>query len=108
MKDKTTAPVPPTNPDTSQEPKDAEKPKATKEQLKKLFSEYEKLDAEHQKILTASEQLKAKKSDATKAILDAGGKGPYTYKGDELTVTQRGTVFFFRGKKKDRATIDLD
>jgi ABC-type nitrate/sulfonate/bicarbonate transport system substrate-binding protein len=84
------------------------KPKATKEQLKALFAAYEKVDAEYEKTAAELAKIKERKSVATKAILDAAGKGPYSYKGDELTISQREDTFFFRGKKKDRETIQID
>lgn len=84
-----------------------EKPKLSKEQLKALFVEYDKLDTEHQKALAAAEAIKAKKSTAVKAIFDAAGKGPFGFNGDELTVTKRDDTFFFRGKRT-RETLSID
>jgi hypothetical protein len=72
--------------------------------IKELFEAYE---AANQMVQAAKDTLATKveaRSEAVRAILERGGsKGPYKWKGDELTACQRGEVYFFRGKRKGGA-----
>jgi len=72
--------------------------KLSKEEKTKLFEAYEKHDAEvkaaEAKVKTATD----KRSEVVKSISEKVGKGPFKWKGEELSISKRGEKFFFRGR----------
>lgn len=87
--------------------------KPDKIDAKALFVAYDEADAAWEKTKADQESAFRKRSDACQAIYDALGKGPFDYKGQELTITRRsskdgGETYFFRGKKKDQKVQKID
>lgn len=82
-------------------PKEAPaKPKLTKAEKAALFEAYE---TAHQKVSAAEKVLddaKTAQGGAVKAIFEALGKGPFSWKGRELTVAKsaKGDGYHFRGE----------
>ena len=100
----TTAATTTTTTSGSEADKKEEEIKLSKEEKTKLFEAYEKHDAEvkaaEAKVKTATD----KRSEVVKQISDKVGKGPFKWKGEELSVSKRGEKFFFRG----RGTRDVE
>jgi hypothetical protein len=94
-----------TQPDDGQEPEEEKEPERkpiSPKEEKALFEGYE---LAHQKFVVAEQALataKATVGAAVKAIYDALGKGPFGWKGRELTVAKsaKGEGLYFRGEKK--------
>jgi hypothetical protein len=80
----------------------ADKPVVTKDKLKQLYAECLKFDVELKAV-------EARRSVAIKALLDAGGAGPYTVDGELKTIAKmrNDAGYYFRGKNTSDA-ISLD
>jgi hypothetical protein len=75
-----------------------EKKNLSVDEKKRLFDAYEKFDAQVVALDKQKEALLAQRSEAVKAIHDSLGKGPFSWKGNVLTIVARKDNFFFRGK----------
>jgi nucleoid-associated protein YgaU len=72
--------------------------KLSKEEKAKLFEAYEKHDAEVKAAEAKVNTATAKRSEVVKLISEKVGKGPFKWKGEELSISKRGEKFFFRGR----------
>jgi hypothetical protein len=75
-----------------------EKKKLSADEKKKLFEAYDKVETKFVELEKQREKLLAERVIAVKAIHDGIGKGPFQWKGNQLTVVNRGENFYFRGK----------
>lgn len=64
-----------------------------------LFAAYEHAEAYLTEVKRGIEAAQEAQSAAVKAILDGLGKGPFQFKGKQLTVAVRGGVHFFRTQR---------
>ena len=72
--------------------------------LKELFDAYEALNEGVQKAKGELEKAVCQRSEAVREIMERGGsKGPYKWRGDELTACERAGKYFFRGKRTREA-----
>jgi hypothetical protein len=77
----------------------SEKKSLSKAEVKALFEAYEKASSECDVAEKALEDLKAKKALTVQAISEGtGSHGPFSWKGQELTISKRGDSWYFRGK----------
>ena len=84
-----------------------QKPEMTKEQKKALFDNAFAFDDAVEKLNEQIESIKKEKSVAVKAVLDACGKGPFQFRGREITISSReGTYFFKDYGKRELESVD--
>jgi hypothetical protein len=74
--------------------------------LKTLFANYEAANLELEAAKKVVEEKEHSRSDIVKAIYEAAGKGPFTFKGEQKTVVIRGETYFFRSPKGTAIKID--
>lgn len=74
------------------------KAELSKEEKTKLFEAYEKHDAEIKAAEAKVNSATVKRSEVVKQISEKVGKGPFKWKGEELSISKRGEKFFFRGR----------
>lgn len=78
---------------------DATPEKPTQEQARTLLAAYTETDNNVTKIEEQLDAAKKARSEAVKAIHDALGKGPFSYKGAYLgKIVARDGNYFFRGR----------
>lgn len=77
---------------------EAAKIKLSKEDKTKLFEQYEKHDADVKAAEAKVNAATVKRSEIVKQISEKVGKGPFKWKGEELSISKRGEKFFFRGR----------
>lgn len=82
-------------------------PSLSKEDKKSLFDRAFAYDDAVEVCLKQVEDIKAQKSIAVKAIHEVMGKGPFQYRGREITISSREGTFFFKDYgKRDLEAID--
>ena len=74
--------------------------------VKDLFQEYELVLTEEKRLDDEIQAVKAQKSEIVKQICDLLGKGPFEWKGEELVVTKRNELWYFRSKSRT-ATLKI-
>lgn len=76
--------------------------------LPDLFREYAAQDTSVANAKAALEAQLASRSEVVREIFNTNGKGPFRYRGSELTIVQRGETFYFRGKTDKSAVIEVE
>ena len=88
-------------------PAEPAKPVLSAAEKKALFDRAFAYDDAVAQLEAQIENIKKEKSVAVKAVQDACGKGPFQYRGREITISSReGTHFFKDYGKRDLETID--
>ena len=98
-----TAPV--TNDATAETVEEAPRPNLTKEQKRKLFTDYQKLQGDVDKAEATLNALLMKRSQSVLDIVGKLGNGPFNVDGEVLTASTRTrkdgvVVAYFRGPGK--------
>jgi len=84
-----------------------EKPPLTTEELNAMFDAVDSYDGKVAALNAELETLKAGRSDAVKAIVDAvGNKGPWDIGGKRISVTERGGRFNMQRESAARLTLN--
>jgi hypothetical protein len=79
----------------------------SKEEKRALFDKAFAYDETVAALEKQIEQVKAEKSIAVEAVKNACGKGPFQYRGREITISSREGTFFFKDYgKRDLETVD--
>lgn len=88
-------------------PSSTSQPLSEKEQLRKLFEQYniKQQELDHAKTLT--NKATEERSEILQAMIDLRGAGPYTVDGQYYgKIVKRGSTLFFRGKG-EKETVEL-
>lgn len=81
--------------------------KLSAEEKKALFDHAFAYDDAVKQLESQIDTVKGQKSVAVKAIYDAVGKGPFQYRGNEISISSRHGTFFFKDYgRRDLETID--
>jgi hypothetical protein len=76
---------------------EGDKPKLSKEEMRKLFTEFDTATSNEAACLDALEDARKAKSEVVRKIVEGiGGNGPFEWKGKRFHATRRGDKFFFK------------
>lgn len=102
----TSTPTPtsqPANPSSTS----SSQPLSEKEQLRKLFEQYNIKQQELDNAKTLTNKATEERSGILQAMIDLRGAGPYTVDGQYYgKIVKRGSTLFFRGKG-EKETVEL-
>lgn len=89
---------------------EASQRKVDTSRLSDLFEQYRRIDEDVADAERMKEAAVAKRSSIVKEISEVVGGKKVRYRGDKLTIVQRGDTWFFRGreKKEEEGIVEVE